>query len=423
MNTRLIPMPETARATSSANLIDRIARRAFLARMRRLVHGEIILKEGDTSHRFGQKTEQCPLSAQITVSDAQFYSDIAFGGSIGAGEGYFLQRWQCTDLTSLVRILLQNRDILDNIDSRTARLKEPLFRFFHRFNRNSRRGSQRNIGAHYDLGNDLFRLFLDNNMMYSCAYYETPDASLEQAAVAKLDLICRKLELHASDHVLEIGSGWGGFAIHAARHYGCRVTTTTISQQQYELARQQVESAGLQDRITVLCKDYRDLEGQYDKLVSIEMIEAIGHQYLPVYFKQCSHLLKPHGMMLLQAITIADQRYQAALRSVDFIQRYIFPGSFIPSVAAMTDAIACHTDMRLFHLHDIGPHYATTLRDWRQRFFKRLDEVHALGYPEAFVRMWEFYLCYCEGGFLERAIGDVQMLLVKPKCRREAIDV
>jgi cyclopropane-fatty-acyl-phospholipid synthase len=258
-------------------------------------------------------------------------------------------------------------------------------------------------------------------MMYSCAVYETDECTLEQASIAKLERICRKLDLQPSDHVLEIGTGWGGFAIYAAQHYGCHITTTTISQEQYALAKQRVESAGLADRVTVLCKDYRDLHGQYDKLVSIEMIEAIGHQYLPDYFRQCSRLLKPEGMMLLQAITIADQRYQSALRSVDFIQRYIFPGSFIPSVSAMTDAIAKNTDMRLFHLEDIGPHYATTLRDWRERFFDRIDEVRSLGYSEAFIRLWEFYLCYCEGGFRERAIGDVHMLMTKPQCRRAPV--
>ncbi len=361
------------------------------------------------------------MSVSISVNDPQFYSDIGFGGSVGAGEAYFQQRWDCSDLTALVRILLQNREVLDGMDGHIARLQEPLNKVLHWLNRNTRTGSRRNIEAHYDLGNDLFKLFLDKNMMYSCALYEHPDDTLEQASIAKLDTICRKLDLKPTDHLLEIGTGWGGFALYAAQHYGCRVTTTTISQEQFELAQTRVKDAGLTDQITVLCKDYRDLEGQYDKLVSIEMIEAIGHQYMPTYFKQCSRLLKPDGMMLLQAITITDQGYKSALRSVDFIQRYIFPGSFIPSVSAMTTAITQNSDMRLYNLEDIGPHYATTLKHWRERFFNRIEEVRSLGYSDQFIRMWEFYLCYCEGGFIERAIGDVHMLLVKPQCRRAVI--
>jgi len=255
-------------------------------------------------------------------------------------------------------------------------------------------------------------------MMYSSAVFERPDMTLEEAQIARLDRICHRLDLRPSDHLLEIGTGWGGMAIHAAKHYGCRVTTTTISRRQFELARERIRAAGFEDRITLLLKDYRDLEGQYDKLVSIEMIEAVGHQYYDTYFAKCGALLKPDGLMLLQAITIADQRYEQARKSVDFIQRHIFPGSCIPSVTAMTNAITRASDMRLVSLEDIGPHYATTLRIWRENLFRNLEQVRALGYPESFIRMWEFYLCYCEGGFAERAIGDVHMLLAKPDNRR-----
>ena len=258
-------------------------------------------------------------------------------------------------------------------------------------------------------------------MMYSSAVFEQPGMTLEQASIAKLDRICRKLALHAGDHVVEIGTGWGGFALHAARHYGCRVTTTTISRAQYELAVARVAAAGLSDKITVLLKDYRELEGKFDKLVSIEMIEAVGHQYYEEYFRTCARLLEPDGMALIQAITIADQRYEAARRSVDFIQRYIFPGSCIPSVTALLASITRASDLRLFHLEDIGPHYARTLAAWRHAFMRNLDQVRALGYPEEFIRMWEFYLCYCEGGFEERVLGDAQLLLVKPGNRRSAI--
>ncbi len=330
-------------------------------------------------------------------------------------------RWHCDDLTGLAQLFLRNPQVLYGLNRGPGRLVSLVNKVWHALRRNTLQGSRKNIAAHYDLGNELFELFLDDTMMYSCGIFEHPHASLQQASIEKLDRVCRKLELHTGDHLLEIGSGWGGLALHAARHYGCRVTTTTISREQYELARERVSQAGLDDRITVLCKDYRELSGQYDKLVSIEMIEAVGHAYFDTYFEKCSSLLKPDGLMLLQSITIAEQRYAAARRSVDFIQRYIFPGGCLPSVAVISDAVARNTDMRLLHLEDIGPHYATTLKHWRERFMAKLDEVRALGYPEEFIRMWEYYLCYCEGGFRERAIGTAQVLLGKPLNRRKAL--
>jgi cyclopropane-fatty-acyl-phospholipid synthase len=258
-------------------------------------------------------------------------------------------------------------------------------------------------------------------MAYSCGIFSSPETSLLEASRAKFDAACSKLNLQPGQHLLEIGTGWGGLAIHAAEHYGCRVTTTTISREQYELARERIARAGLADRVTLLLEDYRDLRGEYDALVSIEMVEAVGHQFLDTYFRQCSQLLKPTGAMLLQAITICDQFYVQAIRSVDFIKRFVFPGSFIPSVRALVDSAARVTDLKLFHLEDIGPDYARTLKLWRERFFARLPEVRAQGYPDSFVRMWEFYLCYCEGGFEERQLGDVQMLFTKPRSRRPAI--
>jgi cyclopropane-fatty-acyl-phospholipid synthase len=403
--------------------LDRLARKAVHKHLRAIEHGEIVLREGKNEYYFGKKTSECGLCVTVNILDMRFYSDIAFAGSVGAGEAYMQGFWTCNNLTTLVRLLLINRHVLDGMDYSLSRLKAPLHKVLHWLNRNTRSGSRRNIEAHYDLGNELFEQFLDPTMMYSSAYYQTPTMSLDQAATAKLDRICLKLELTPDDHILEIGTGWGGFAIHAARHYGCRVTTTTISRQQYELASTRIKQAGLEDRITVLLDDYRDLQGEFDKLVSIEMIEAVGHQYLDTYFSKCSHLLKPNGMMLLQAITIADQQYEAALQDVDFIKRYIFPGGFLPSVAVMTNTIAKTTDMKLFHLEDIGPHYATTLRDWHQRFFTHLKQIQALGYSDGFVRMWDFYLCYCQGAFMERAIGTVQMLLVKPGCRRAPVQL
>jgi cyclopropane-fatty-acyl-phospholipid synthase len=317
----------------------------------------------------------------------------------------------------LVRLLVRNRDRLDAMETGTARLGGWLMKGLHALSRNTRRGSRRNIAAHYDLGNPLFALFLDANLMYSSAIFRDAGESLETASERKLERICRKMGLGPQHHVVEIGTGWGGFALHAAGRHGCRVTTTTLSREQHDLARQRIAEAGLADRVDVVMKDYRDLEGRYDRLVSIEMIEAIGHQYLDTYFGKVASLLKDDGMALIQAITIEDHRYAQALKSVDFIKRHIFPGSFIPSVGAMTGAIARASDLRLFNLEDIGPSYALTLRAWRQRFMARLPEVRALGYDERFIRMWEFYLAYCEGGFIERSIGDVHLWLTRPGAR------
>jgi cyclopropane-fatty-acyl-phospholipid synthase len=411
----------TPRYTPKPRFLDGLAERAVRARLEGIEHGQITVVAGGEHSHYGRRTERCPLSVTVHVHDARFWGELAFGGSIGAGEAYMQGSWSVNDLTALVRILLQNRAVLDGMETGLARLTGPLQKALHWLNRNTRAGSRRNIAAHYDLGNDFFQLFLDPTMMYSSAIFENPQMTLEQAQRARLEHICRKLDLKPADHLLEIGTGWGGMAIHAAQHYGCRITTTTISHQQYELARERIAAAGLQDYITLLLEDYRDLSGEYDKLVSIEMIEAVGHKYYDAYFRQCGRLLKPDGLMLLQAITIADQRYEAARKSVDFIQRYIFPGSTIPSVTAMLASLTRASDLRVLHLEDIGPHYATTLRKWRENFLHSLEAVRALGYPEKFIRMWEFYLCYCEGGFAERALGDVHMLLARPGNRRAPI--
>jgi len=420
MNTTSLIRPEPG-LTPKPHFLDGLAERAVRARLAGLRHGQLTVVDGTHHARYGQRTARCPLGVTVHVHDPRFWSELAFGGSIGAGEAYMQGFWSANDLTALVRLLLQNREVLDGMETGLARLTGPLQKGLHWLNRNTRAGSQRNIAAHYDLGNDFFRLFLDPTMMYSSAIFEHPDLTLEEAQIARLDRICRKLDLQPSDHLLEIGTGWGGLAIHAARHYRCRVTTTTISREQHALAVERIREAGLADRVTVLLKDYRDLDGEYDKLVSIEMIEAVGHQFYDTYFGQCGRLLKDDGLMLLQAITIADQRYEQARRAVDFIQRHIFPGSTIPSVTAMADSLTRASDLRLVHLEEIGPHYATTLRMWRENFFRNIEAIRALGYPENFLRMWEFYLCYCEGGFAERAIGDVHMLLAKPGNRRNPV--
>ena len=399
------------------NALEALARRAVLSRLASITHGRLRLTDGGATHEFGVTTTRCALAVTVAVHDPRFYTELAFGGSVGAGEAYMSGYWSCEDLTAVIRVLVNNLHVVDGMEGGLARLGAPLRRALHWAARNSRRGSRRNIAAHYDLGNDFFRLFLDPTMMYSAACFDRPEMTLEEASTAKLDRICRRLSLQPGDHLLEIGTGWGAMALHAAGRYGCHVTTTTISQQQYELARGRIDAAGLADRITLLRDDYRDLRGQYDKLVSIEMIEAVGYQYYDTYFRQCSDLLKPGGRMLLQAITIADQRYEGARKAVDFIQRYIFPGSCIPSVAVICDAIARVTDLRLVNLHDIGFDYAATLRLWRENMMANLARVRALGYPDEFIRMWEFYFCYCEGGFAEGVLGDAQMLFAKPQAR------
>jgi len=407
-----------ARNISRPGLLDNLSRRIVLGRLKNLKVGFLRISDEVGSSTYGSQGE---LAAAITVCDSRFYRTLAMGGALGAAEAYMLGYWHCDDLTAVVRILVRNRSVLENLESGLARLTAPLARFVHWVNRNTKRGSRRNIAAHYDLGNDFFKLWLDESMMYSAAVFERDDMTLEEASVAKLERICRKLELSPHDHVLEIGTGWGGFAVYAAANYGCQVTTTTISAEQFAYATERVNAAGLEDKVTLLLEDYRDLDGVYDKIVSIEMIEAVGHKDLNTYFSQCSKLLREDGMMLLQAITIADQRYQAALKSVDFIQRYIFPGGFLPSVTAISESLTSATDMRIYHLEDIGAHYADTLRHWKERFFSKLDKIWSMRYGEEFLRMWHYYYCYCEGAFIERAIGNVQVLLVKPDCRRNPI--
>jgi len=422
MNARPSLLPANAGTrTAEDNRLQRLGRKALLGQLRGLTRGEVIVIEADERYRFGSPNGELPLTATITVTHPQFWADAAFGGSVGAGESYIHGTWRCSDLVALIRIMVANRELVTAMEGGFALVTAPLRRLLHFMNRNSKDGSRRNIAAHYDLGNDFFKLFLDETMAYSCGIFERENATLFEASVAKFDAACRKLSLKPTDHLLEIGTGWGGLAIHAASHYGCRVTTTTISKEQYALAKERVNAAGLADRIELRLDDYRDLTGQYDKLISIEMVEAVGHQYLDEYLRKCSALLKPDGAMTLQAITIQDQFYESALRGVDFIQRFVFPGSFIPSVTALTNAVTRATDMKVFHLQDIGPHYATTLRKWREAFFANLEQVRALGYPEEFVRLWDYYLCYCEGGYLERQLGDIQMVLAKPACRIDTV--
>jgi cyclopropane-fatty-acyl-phospholipid synthase len=384
-------------------------------RLSRLGEGRLVIEDGDERREFG-RSDGGP-TARIEVRDPRFYRHLVFGGSLGAAEAYLRGYWTCDDLVALVRLFARNAAVAGDLERGPARLLGAAARIAHGLRRNTPSGSRRNIAAHYDLGNEFFALFLDETMAYSCALFPQAESTLYEASVAKFDRIGRKLDLRADDHLLEIGSGWGGFALHAAKNYGCRVTTTTISRKQFDYTRRQVEAAGLADRVTVLCEDYRKLTGAYDKLVSIEMIEAVGHRYFDAYFRACSQRLKPDGLMLLQAITIPDQRYDRYRRSADFIQRYVFPGGCLPSLGAICRSLGRATDLQLFHLEDITRHYAETLARWRDRFTANLDGLRGLGFSEEFLRTWEFYFCYCEGGFRERAIGDVQLLLTKPACR------
>ena len=412
-----LDLPEAA----EAGLLATLSHRLLHAQLGRLRDGEIRIVDGDAEHRYGARNERCPLTATIEVLHPRFYADTVFGGTVGAGAAYIHGLWRCTDLTALTRIMYANRAVMDQMDRRWTFVSRPLLRMFHWLHRNSEHGSERNVRAHYDLGNDFYRLMLDETMAYSCGIFANESTSLAEASRAKFDAACRKLALSPGDHLLEIGTGWGGLAIHAAQHYGCRVTTTTISREQHDYAREQIARHGLDGQVTLLLEDYRALNGQYDKLVSIEMIEAVGSPYLDTYLAKCAALLREGGAMLLQAITIQDQDYCAQLRSINFIQRYVFPGSFIPSISAISESLRRVTDLKIFHLEDIGPHYARTLALWRRNFLEQLGAVRKLGFSEQFIRLWEFYLCSCEGGFAERALGDVQMLLTKPGCRRAVI--
>lgn len=398
----------------------RITRDRILARIAGLPAGRLTLEDAEGQHRVGDGAARPELDAHIRVQHEGFYHALASSGSVGAAEAWVRGDWSSPDLVCVVRLMAANVDVLNRMDDASSFLDRAGLRLLHAFNRNSKDGSRRNIEAHYDLGNAMFEQFLDPTMMYSSAIFPHAQSTLEEASIAKLDRVCRTLRLQSSDHLVEIGTGWGGMALHAARHYGCRVTTTTISREQHDHAVERIAKAGLSDRITVLLEDYRDLKGSYDKLVSIEMIEAVGHRFLPVYFETCGRLLAPGGLMLLQSILIPDQRYARALESVDFIQRYIFPGGFLPCPGEILKQVGAKTDMQLVEVFDITLDYARTLAAWRERFGARADAIRALGYGEDFVRLWDYYFAYCEGGFRERAISTAQFLFAKPGWRPDA---
>tara|TARA_B110000261_G_scaffold36263_1_gene42064 strand:- start:3601 stop:4794 length:1194 start_codon:yes stop_codon:yes gene_type:complete len=383
-------------------------------RLSQIKDAHIIINDGKSINKFGKPGN---LSAKINILDTVFYKNIILGGTIGASESFIRGEWSSPNLTNVIRVLARNTEAQDKLENLFTLLSQPFLKVMHKLNENSVRGSKKNISRHYDLSNDFFSLFLDKNMMYSSAIYKSRKTSLEDASTNKLDVICKKLNLKKTDHVIEIGTGWGGFAIYAAKNYGCKVTTTTISIEQYKFAKQKIKEAGLGKKIKVLLKDYRLLKGQYDKLVSIEMIEAVGYQFYDEYFKIIGQLLKNDGEALIQAITIKDQRYSKAIQSVDFIQKYIFPGSCIPSITAIQNSLTSSTDLVINDIRDIGHHYARTLADWRKRFLKNKQEIRKLGFDDKFLRMWLFYFAYCEGGFEEKVISDIHLHITKPGYR------
>jgi cyclopropane-fatty-acyl-phospholipid synthase len=393
--------------------IEGAARRLALGALSRLRSGRLDLIEPDGRQlRFGEANAD--LAATIEVHSPGFYRAM-LGGSVGLGEAYRDGIWDCQDLVALLRIAARNMGTLDRWRRRFHPVLTPLQRTLWRVPRNSRRAARRHISAHYDLGNDLFALYLDESMMYSSAVFPTPDATLAEAQEHRLERICRALELGCDDHLLEIGTGWGAMAAYAASRYGCRVTTATISEEQRAGALRRIQDAGVEDRVTVLLDDYRDLRGRYSKLVSLEMIEAVGWQYFDAFFRRCSELLEPDGLLFLQAIVIDDRLYEVEKAARSFSNMLIFPGGCLPSVEVIERSISRETDMSMVWLEEIGAHYARTLEMWRERFVANTDLAAELGYDERFRRLWTLWLAMSEAGFRERRLRDVQVLFAKPQ--------
>lgn len=409
---------DTTRAEERIALVDRTGRGLMLRALARIDEGTLTLDGAGGRVTVGRTDGDGPHVA-ATIHDPRAYRRVAFGGSLGAGESYMRGWWTSDDLTSFVRLMLRNREALERMDGLWRRALAPAQRLRYWMERNSRSGSKRNIAAHYDLSNEFFALWLDPTMCYSSGVFAHEGATLEEASIEKMDRLCRGIGLSAEHHLLEVGCGWGGLSMHAARRYGCRVTATTISRAQAEWARRRIAEEGLGDRITIVEQDYRDLRGSFDRIVSIEMIEAVGAERLDDYFRCCSRLLKPDGQMALQAIVIRDQFFERAARTRDWLKAYIFPGSCLPSMHAMSSAVMDATDMTVVRVEDFASHYARTLRLWRERFFDQAAEIRRLGFDDVFMRMWHFYLCYCEGAFLERQVSMVQMTLAKPRWREQ----
>lgn len=388
-------------------------RKLILSVFAKINYGRLEVVESNQRSFYPNEKSTNKIHGKIIIHDNSVYKDFVRGGSIGAAESFIEGKWTSPDLTSVIRIFARAQQQTDQLEKKGAWVNKLKNQFFHWQNRNNQSGSKRNILAHYDLGNELYTRFLDESMMYSSAIYPSPEATLAEAQQHKLKKICERLALTADDHLLEIGTGWGGLAIYAAKHYGCKVTTTTISDAQYDFAKEKVRANGLEHQITLLKDDYRDLEGQFDKLVSIEMIEAVGFEYLPSFFEICDRCLKPGGKILIQSITIADQRFEYYKSNVDFIQRYIFPGGFLPSISVLSDHLTKHSNLVIESIDDIGLDYAKTLADWRAAFLSSWPELTSFGYDEEFKRLWLYYFTYCEGAFLERSTSTVHFVARK----------
>jgi cyclopropane-fatty-acyl-phospholipid synthase len=404
---------EGMRVLKNPNWLDNSCRSIVHSVFEKITYGQLEVVEGSEHFLFSQSKSEASIKGKIHIHDISIYRDFVRGGSIGVAQAYIDGKWSSPDLTSVIRIFAKAQQQTDELDKKKSWINTIKNSVFHWKNSNSQSGSKRNILAHYDLGNELYTRFLDPEMMYSSAIYPTKDATLAEAQLHKLDTICQKLALTSEDHLLEIGTGWGGLAIYAAQHYGCKVTTTTISDEQFDYANERVNELGLAGQITLLKKDYRDLTGTFDKVVSIEMIEAVGFEFLPSFFKQCNDRLKTGGKLLIQSITIADQRFDSYKNNVDFIQRYIFPGGFLPSINVLSHHVTEHSSMVIESLHDIGLDYAKTLADWRAAFLIKWPELTEFGYDEEFKRLWLYYFAYCEGAFLERATSTIQLVARK----------
>lgn len=408
---------KSIRQNHQSNWLDNIAMSILLKKLDNIKIGLLQVYTNDMLYEFGNTETKNNIHAVIRVNDIRAFRAIITGGEPAAGKTYIDGWWTSDNLIEVLRIFTVNRNALFGFKHGFASFAKTINRLSSNVLRNTLKGSKRNIKAHYDIGNDLYELFLDDKMMYSSAYFRHDNESLACASEYKLKLICEKLALKESDCVIEIGAGWGGFAIYAAQNYGCHITTTTISDEQFEHARLKVAQLGLTDYIKVIKQDYRDLSGSYDKLVSIEMIESVGHEYLNGYFDKCSGLLKPSGAMLLQSITMSDYLYKDYINSTDFIRKYVFPGGCLTSMTAMMSSITKQTDLTLYHSESFADSYAKTLKIWHQNFYKNKDSVIELGYSSAFIRLWEYYMKYCQVGFENRIIDVHHLLLKKPENR------
>jgi cyclopropane-fatty-acyl-phospholipid synthase len=398
---------------TKASWIEKRCRALVHAVFEKITYGQIEVIEGNQHHFYPKESTENQPKARIFIHDMSTYRDFVKGGSIGVSEAFIEGKWTSPNLTNVIRVFAKAQQETDTLEENKSWFNKIKNAISHWQNRNTQSGSKRNILAHYDLGNDLYTRFLDPSMMYSSAVYPNENATLDEAQQYKLQVICEKLDLKESDHLLEIGTGWGGLAIYAAANYGCKVTTTTISDAQFDFAKERVEALNLSEQITLLKKDYRDLTGTFDKVVSIEMIEAVGYEYLPSFFKQCNDRLKQNGKLLIQSITIADQRFDYYKKNVDFIQRYIFPGGFLPSVGVLSDHMSTYSNLVMESLDDIGLDYAKTLADWRTNFLASWTELTQFGYDDTFKRLWLYYFAYCEGAFLERSTSTVHLVMRK----------